>query len=203
MIVQQAGNPIDLALLHNLNQLFDTARESNERLEELQAVKQALSIALHEQYSADATFIYNRCFFTAARDYARGTWDLGDGKALWRGFYSCLVFAKDKYQLMMNLDGEQANRQCAVSHLLFISVKYSVFMKKQPFLDFVGEVMLNSPSGKHLYGRDRQATSAKLYDIQQFLHRENPRSSSEASFLLKQCKSESEDEGEPAGGGHS
>ena len=67
-------------------------------------------------------------------------------------------------------------------------------MKKQPFLDFVGEVMLNSPSGKQFYGRDRQATKVNLYDIQQFLHRENPRYSSEATFLLKHCKSESERE---------
>ena len=108
VIVQEAGYPVDLALLRNLNQLFDTARESNEQLEELQAVKQVLSIALHEQCSANATFIYNRCFFAAASDYTHGEWNLGDGKALWRGFYSCLVFAKDKYQLMMNLDGRYA-----------------------------------------------------------------------------------------------
>lgn len=35
-----------------------------------------------------------------------GNWDLGLGTALWRGFYSCLVFAKGEHKLLMNLDGK-------------------------------------------------------------------------------------------------
>jgi hypothetical protein len=105
VIVKRAGTPVDLALIQNLNQLFDTRNVSNDRLEELQNIKQVLSIALHEHCSSHASFIYNRSFYSPAVEGQLGEWDLGLGKAMWRGFYSCLVFAKGKHQLLINLDG--------------------------------------------------------------------------------------------------
>ena len=105
VIVQRVGTPVDLAMIQNLNQLFDSANESNERLEELQNIKQVLSIALHEHCSSHAAFIFNQTFYSAT-DGQYGDWDLGLGKAMWRGFYSCLVFGKGRYQLLMNLDGK-------------------------------------------------------------------------------------------------
>jgi hypothetical protein len=106
VIIQRVGNPVDLALIQNLSELFDTANASNDRLEDLQSIKQVLSIALHEHCSSLATFIYNRSFFTLTDESRHGVWDLGSGKAMWRGFYSCLVFAKGRNQLLMNLDGK-------------------------------------------------------------------------------------------------
>ena len=106
VIVQRVGMPVDLSLIQNLNQRFDTANESNDRPEELLDMKQVLSIALHEHCSSHAEFIYNRSFFAPAIEGQFGEWDLGLGKAMWRGFYSCLVFAKGTHQLLMNLDGK-------------------------------------------------------------------------------------------------
>ena len=106
VIIQPAGNPADLALLQNLDQMLNRPDESNERMTELQNIQQVLSIALHENCSRNADFIFNRTFFVqpTAPNY-HGSWDLGEGKAMWRGFYSCLVFGKGEYRLMMNLDG--------------------------------------------------------------------------------------------------
>jgi len=105
VIVQRVGNPVDLALLQNLNQLFDAANQSNDKIEDLQNIKQVLSIALHEHCSSHAEFFYGRSFYSPSIGGQHGDWDLGEGKAMWRGFYSCLVFGKGKYQLLMNLDG--------------------------------------------------------------------------------------------------
>ena len=104
--VKQAGDPVDLSLLQHLDQLYAATNQSNDRLEHLQSVKQVLSIALHEHCSSHAEFIYNRSFFATPSNDRYGVWDLGQGKALWRGFYSCLVFAKGEHKLLMNLDGE-------------------------------------------------------------------------------------------------
>jgi hypothetical protein len=106
VIIQPVGQPLDLALIRDLHQLFDPNNNSNDRVEDLQDIKQVLSIALHEHCSSHAEFIYNRSFFSPAIDGQHGEWDLGLGKAMWRGFYSCLVFAKGTYQLLMNLDGK-------------------------------------------------------------------------------------------------
>jgi hypothetical protein len=106
VIVQRVGNPVDLSMLQNLNQLFDMANQSNDKLEELQNIKQVLSIALHEHCSSHAAFTYTRSFYTPTIEGQHGEWDLGYGKAMWRGFYSCLVFARGKHQLLMNLDGK-------------------------------------------------------------------------------------------------
>jgi hypothetical protein len=66
-----------------------------------------LSIVLHENCSSLADFIFARLFFSQPLPQDRyGSWDLGLGKAVWRGFYSCLVFTKGRHQLLMNLDGK-------------------------------------------------------------------------------------------------
>ncbi|CAF0807946.1 unnamed protein product [Rotaria sp. Silwood1] len=169
VIVRKAGNPVDLALIQNTNQFFDTDNLSNYTPEDLQNIKQILSIALHEHCSSHATFIYNRCFFSLTKDGHYGEWDLGLGKALWRGFYSCLVFAKGTHQLLMNLD-----------------IKHTVYMKKQSFLEFVCEVMLHSPCGKRKYGRHRDVQTANGDDVLRFLDiNTNPTYNHEADFLRK------------------
>ncbi|UJR36678.1 hypothetical protein I4U23_029395 [Adineta vaga] len=171
VIVQRVGSPVDLSLIANLNELFDPASLTNDRIEDLQQVKQVLSIALHEYCSSNAAFIYNRSFFASSADGRQSEWDLGLGKAMWRGFYSCLVFSKGKHQLLMNLD-----------------VKHTVFMKKQPFIEFVCEVMLHSPSGKRKYGQQRNASKADGADVLQYLDVHNRNYRNEADFLLKHCK---------------
>ena len=107
--MQRVGTPVDLALIRNLDELFDPSSLTNERIEDLQEVKQVLSVALHEHCSSQASFVFTRSFFTPSTDGHGCEWDLGLGKAVWRGFYSCLVFSKGKHQLLMNLDGECAD----------------------------------------------------------------------------------------------
>ena len=103
--IQRVGSRVDLALINNLDSFFDRHERSNERLENLEDIKQVLSIALHEHCSSHAAFAYTRSFFSPAADGRYGEWDLGNGKAMWRGFYSCLVFGKGRHQLLMNIDG--------------------------------------------------------------------------------------------------
>ena len=111
VFVKKVGNPIDLSILRVLTDLFQTQRGDNIRTNELKRVEQALSIVLHEKCSSKADFIFNRSFFTwsVATD-RHGSWDLGLGKAMWRGFYSCLVLANGDYQLLMNIDGNNQLR---------------------------------------------------------------------------------------------
>lgn len=104
--IQPAGTPVDLTVLQNIDLLLNSFEESNERKEQLQNIQQVLSIALHEHCSSTADFIFNRTFFINPDANQYGSWDLGEGKAMWRGFYSCLVFGKGEYRLMMNLDGK-------------------------------------------------------------------------------------------------
>ncbi|CAF4212234.1 unnamed protein product, partial [Rotaria sordida] len=144
---------------------------SNYTPEDLQDIKQILSIALHEHCSSHAAFICNRSFFAPTKDGEHGVWDLGLGKALWCGFYSCLVFAKGTHQLLMNLD-----------------VKHTVFLKKQPFLDFLCEIMSQRPWGKRKYGGQQNVQKADSNDVLKFLDINNPTYKSEADFLLKHCK---------------
>jgi hypothetical protein len=61
-------------------------------------------------------------------------------------------------------------------------------MKKQPFLEFVCEVMLHSPSGKKKYGRQRNMQKVEGNDVLQFLDASNRQYRIEADFLLKNCK---------------
>ncbi|CAF4340358.1 unnamed protein product [Rotaria sp. Silwood2] len=171
VIVRKAGCPVDLAVIQNTKEIFDTENLTNYTPESLQNIKQILSIVLHEHSSNHATFIYNGCFFSSTTDGCHGEWDLGLGKALWRGFYSCLVFAKGKHKLLMNLD-----------------VKHTVFMKKQPFLEFLCEIMLHSPCGKRKYARQRNVSKADGEDVLRFLDINNPTYRNEIDFLLKHCK---------------
>ncbi|CAF1080758.1 unnamed protein product [Adineta steineri] len=106
VIVQRVGRPVDLSLLANLNELFQPEALSNDNMQDLEEVKNVLSIALHEHCSSHAAFVYHRSFFSPTIAGQHGEWDLGLGKALWRGFYSCLVFAKGTHHLLMNLDGK-------------------------------------------------------------------------------------------------
>jgi len=106
IIVQRVGAPVDLSLIQNMQQIFQDPRTSNIDIEQLQDIKQVLSIALHEHCSSHADFIYNRTFYLLDSENTRGAFDLGVGKAMWRGFYSCLVFSKGRQELLMNLDGK-------------------------------------------------------------------------------------------------
>lgn len=109
--VKQVGRPIDLRFLSVLEDFYQAQSDDNIDLNELQSTKQMLSIALHENCSSNADFIFNRSFFSRSLATDRyGSWDLGLGKAVWRGFYSCLVFGKGMYQLMMNLDGKSPSK---------------------------------------------------------------------------------------------
>ncbi len=67
-------------------------------------------------------------------------------------------------------------------------VRHTVFMKKQPFLEFVCEIMLHSPRGKRIYGRQRNVAKATGDDVLGFLDIHNPTYRIEAEFLLKHCK---------------
>jgi hypothetical protein len=126
VIVQRVGSPVDLALLQNLNQLFDTSNQSNDRLEDLQNIKQVLSIALHEHCSSHAAFIYNRSFYAPSAGGQFGEWDLGLGKAMWRGFYSCLVFSKGAHKLLMNLDGMYHHKTDTILSQVYIMFFFSL-----------------------------------------------------------------------------
>ncbi len=61
-------------------------------------------------------------------------------------------------------------------------------MKKQPFLEFVCEIMLHSPCGKRKYARQRNMTKADGADVLEFLDINNRTYRIEAEFLLKHCK---------------
>jgi hypothetical protein len=67
-------------------------------------------------------------------------------------------------------------------------VSHTVFLKKQPFLEFACEIMLQSPAGKRLYDRQRNARKAEGADVLRFLDVKSPTYRAEAEFLLKHCK---------------
>jgi hypothetical protein len=105
--IKLVGNPIDLRSLCSFEGMYESKSNTNIESDDLQHIKQVLSIALHEHCSSQADYIYNRTFFTQPVLQNRYShWDLGLGKAAWRGFYSCLVFTKGRHQLLMNLDGK-------------------------------------------------------------------------------------------------
>lgn len=66
-------------------------------------------------------------------------------------------------------------------------MKSGVFLKKQPFLDFVREIMLQSPCGKRKYAHQRYLTMVSYEDVLEFLNTNNRAYQSEAHFLLKHC----------------
>jgi hypothetical protein len=112
VFIKQVGDPIDLSILRVLKDIFQTQSNDNIRSNELQRAKQMLSIVLHENCSSQADFIFNRLFFSRPLASDRyGSWDLGLGKAVWRGFYSCLIFANGAHQLLMNLDSKSQSKE--------------------------------------------------------------------------------------------
>lgn len=105
--IEQAGNPTNLNLLKLLRNYSTCKNTSDDDKNNLRYIHQMLSLVLHEHCSSNTDFICNRTYFrqpTLENGY--GHWDLGMGKAAWRGFYSCLVFANGTHQLLMNLDGK-------------------------------------------------------------------------------------------------
>ncbi|CAF3977665.1 unnamed protein product [Adineta steineri] len=172
--VKRVGNAIDLASLASFKEIHEPNTENNLNIDDLQNIRQVLSIALHEHCSSTADYIYNRTFFRLpSSQNTLGNWDIGSGKATWRGFYSCLVFTNGSQRLFMNLD-----------------VSHGIFQKKQSFLDFLCEVMRHSPCGKYHYRHKRNIKTAHIDDVLAFLDRDgNDKDyAREIEFLLKQCK---------------
>ena len=113
IFIRRAGSPIDLSLLGTLNlkEFFEHVNINSDSHNELENVRRILSIVLHENCSSYAHYTYNRSFFSEPTPENKfGYWDLRLGKALWRGFYSCLVLSKGTYQLLMNLDGKPSEK---------------------------------------------------------------------------------------------
>lgn len=99
--IKRVGKQIDLSILNSDEKLNDSTHA------DIQKIQQIFSVVLHEHCSSNSTFLYNRIFFQSpVPGNKHGYWDLGLGTALWRGFYSCLVFANGVHQLLMNLDGK-------------------------------------------------------------------------------------------------
>ncbi len=71
----------------------------------------------------------------------------------------------------------------------FVVVSHRVFMKKQPFLDFLCEVMVHSPCGKWQYRHNRNIREVTMEDVQQFFDQKNNHDyyDGEVEFLLKHC----------------
>ncbi len=67
-------------------------------------------------------------------------------------------------------------------------MSHTVFLKKQPFLEFLCEIMLHSPCGKQKYGRQRNVQKVDGDDVLQFLNTRSLTYQNEADFLLKHCK---------------
>ncbi|UJR09388.1 hypothetical protein I4U23_013631 [Adineta vaga] len=173
LTVKRVGKPVDLKTLTLLEDIQQPQADNNLEPTRLQSIKQVLSIVAHERCSSKADFIYNRTFFSQPTiDERYGHWDLGLGKALWRGFYSCLVFSKGTNQLLMNLD-----------------ISHAVFQKKQPFVEFLCEIMRHSPCGKY-YNRDRNISRIEINDVVNYLDQNQNAEyyDGEIEFLLKQCK---------------
>jgi hypothetical protein len=69
-----------------------------------------------------------------------------------------------------------------------IVVSHTIFLKKQPFLEFLCEIMLQSPSGKREYSNRRQIRKVDGNDVLRYLDIRSPTYPNEADFLLKHCK---------------
>ncbi|CAF3918070.1 unnamed protein product [Rotaria sordida] len=172
--IKRVGNPIDLSLLRSLDEFYNTKTNSNINVNDVQIIQQILSIVLHENCSSNATYIYNRSFFAQPiLENKHGHWDLGLGKALWRGFYSCLVFTNGTNRLLMNLD-----------------MSYTIFIKEQSFIDFLCEVMLHSPLGKKYYKNMQKVQKAEMEVVVEFLDQNisGTHYHGEIEFLLNNCE---------------
>jgi len=86
---------------------------------------------------------------------------------------------------------KRIDREVSFMFYMFVVVSHRVFMKKQPFLGFLCEVMLHSPCGKRHYRRDRNLQRAELTDVLKFLDQSsNQYYDDEIEFLFKHCESE-------------
>jgi hypothetical protein len=86
--IKQVGDPIDLSLLRSPINFYENKSDLGVKPNDLQKIRQMLSMVLHEYCSSQADFISNRSFFSLSLLQDRhGSWDLGLGKAMWRGFY--------------------------------------------------------------------------------------------------------------------
>ncbi|CAF0788522.1 unnamed protein product [Adineta ricciae] len=172
--VKRVGDVIDLKTLAMLEEVHQPRHDNNLAPVQLHSIKQVLSIATHERCSSDAHFIYNRTFFREPVVHDRhGHWDLSLGKALWRGFYSCLVFSKGTHQLLMNLD-----------------ISHAVFQKRQPFLEFLCELLRYSPCGQWYNKHSSHTHAVTMSSAVQYLDsNENAEYyDGEIEYLLQYCK---------------
>jgi len=85
---------------------------------------------------------------------------------------------------------KRTDQEVSFMFCTFVVVSHRVFMKKQPFIDFLCEVMLHSPCGKRHYRREQNLRKADLRDVLKFLDRNSNRYyDGEIEFLLEHCKS--------------
>ena len=71
------------------------------------------------------------------------------------------------------------------------AVSYGVFIKEQPFLNFLCEVMLHSPTGKWLRSNRRNVGRLELKDVINFFDPDQNGEyyDGERKFLLEHCRS--------------
>jgi hypothetical protein len=67
-------------------------------------------------------------------------------------------------------------------------VSHTVFLKKQPFFDFLCEIMRHSPCGNQQYSRQRNVQKVDGDDVLKFLDSRSPTYRVEAAYVLKHCK---------------
>ena len=72
----------------------------------------------------------------------------------------------------------------------FCIVNHGIFLRRQPFLDFVCEIMRCSPCGKYYQGQNRYQSKLSMKDVEQYLDPTNNAQfyNGEIDFLVKQCK---------------
>ncbi|CAF0788505.1 unnamed protein product [Adineta ricciae] len=172
--IKQAGRPTDLDLLKSLKQFYVSNDTLEDTKNQLKYIQQIFSLVIHAYSSGDSGFIYNRTYFKEPTlSNGQHHWDLGLGKAVWRGFYSCLVFANGTHQLLMNLD-----------------VNHGIFQRRQKFLDFVCEVMHYSPCGRYYRTQNRHESKLSMENVEEYLDSKNNAGfyKDEIEFLLKHCK---------------
>ena len=58
--------------------------------------------------------------------------------------------------------------------LYVLIVKHTVFLKKQPFLEFLCEIMLHNPCGKQRYDDQRNMKKVNVEDVLEFLAPREP-----------------------------
>ena len=133
----------------------------------------------------------------------RKIWRVGFGKwegiVAWFLFLSCLWKRKisithEYWWLVWKLRSlsftkiEYLNIACYFI-LFLVLVSHTIFLKKQPFVEFICEIMLYSPSGKREYGGRRNVSKISGDDALRYLDTRSRTYQADADFLLKHCKS--------------